>query len=81
MLLRVKYFARFREITGKEEEDIVITSGSTVMDLKKRILRNYPGMSRYEKVLLVACNDQFANDDRKLSPDDTIAIFPPVSGG
>jgi molybdopterin synthase sulfur carrier subunit len=81
MLLRVKYFARFREIVDREEEEIEITPGSTVLDLKRIILQLHPGMSSYEKFLLVACNDQFAADDRKFAPDDIVSIFPPVSGG
>ncbi|MGC8505667.1 MAG: molybdopterin converting factor subunit 1 [Thermoplasmata archaeon] len=81
MLLRVKYFARFREIAGLEEEDLEITSGSTVKDLKRSILSLHPGLSSYENTLIVARNEQFADDSVKVSQDDTIAVFPPVSGG
>jgi molybdopterin synthase sulfur carrier subunit len=81
MLLKVKYFARFREIAGMEEEEIEIVSGSTVRDLKRSILSLHPGMSSYENTLIVARNEQFADDNVKMSPDDIIAVFPPVSGG
>ena len=53
---------------------------NSVSELKKMISKNYPEFSKLSS-LAVAVNNEYAQDDVKLSTDDEIAIIPPVSGG
>ena len=53
---------------------------NSVSELKKMISKNYPEFSKLS-YLAVAVNNEYAQDDVKLSTDDEIAIIPPVSGG
>ncbi|OWP57379.1 MAG: hypothetical protein B2I17_01730 [Thermoplasmatales archaeon B_DKE] len=81
MLLKVKYFARFRELAGKGEEDFEVGDGINVLDLKKMILNDHPLLLSYESSMIVARNDNFARDEEYLRAGDEIDFFPPVSGG
>lgn len=81
MLLKVKYFARFRELAGKSEEAVEMRESAMVLDLKKLILHDHPLLSSYESSMIVARNENFARDDDYLQAGDEIDFFPPVSGG
>lgn len=81
MLLKVKYFARFSELTGKREENIEIGNESCILDLKKRILVEHPLLKSYESTMVVAKNETFAAETDKLNSGDMVYLFPPVSGG
>ena len=81
MLLKVKYFARFRELAGKSEEAVELQESAIVLDLKKMILHEHPLLSSYGSSMIVARNENFATDDENLQAGDEIDFFPPASGG
>jgi molybdopterin converting factor subunit 1 len=81
MLLKVKYFARFSELTGKNEETLEVDDSTSVLDLKQRIMTDYPLLKRYESSMVLAKNENFTRDNEKLNSGDSIYLFPPVSGG
>lgn len=78
--MKVRYFARFRELTGKESEEIQIQPGLSLSQVISEVTRLNPSLAS-EKNLMIAVNEKFASEDTIVSEDDQIAIFPRVSGG
>jgi len=78
--VRVKYFASFRDMTGKTEESLEVPEGITVEGLREHIKGLYVKMARREQVL-VAVNGVFVPLETVVREGDDVAFFPPVSGG
>ncbi|MCL4447951.1 MAG: MoaD/ThiS family protein [Thermoplasmatales archaeon] len=79
MRVHIKYYAKYRDSTGKKEEDLEIGE-STVRDLLEMLKTKYPKLNG-EKTSLIALNNKFQKDETKISEGDVISVFPPVSGG
>ena len=81
MKIVVKYFALFRDITGTDQDTVVIGEESMVSDLLGSIRSKYPEMDKTKRDVLVSVNRNFASHEVRLKDGDEVAIFPPVSGG
>lgn len=81
MKIVVKYFALFRDITGTDQDTVVIAEGLSVSELLETIRTKYPDMEKTKRDVLVSVNRNFATHEVKLKDGDEVAIFPPVSGG
>ncbi|MFA9459844.1 molybdopterin converting factor subunit 1 [Thiohalorhabdus methylotrophus] len=83
-MIKVLYFAAIREQLGVGEEQVAPESLATVSDLLE-LLRNrggaYAEVLSPERRVLVAVNQEYADDARSLSDGDEVALFPPVTGG
>jgi molybdopterin synthase catalytic subunit len=55
--------------------------GATVADVLAKVMAIHQPMSTLSDQLLVAVNENYAGRDAPVCAGDTIAIFPPVSGG
>lgn len=77
MSVRVKYFASLRETIGRSDDELSITSTTTVAEVWKQATHNMQQPDR----LLVAVNQEYANFDNEVSDGDEVAFFPPVTGG
>ena len=78
--IRVKYFASFRDITGRREETLEVPDGVTVEGLREHVKGLYERMAGRDQVL-VAVNGVFAPLETVVVEGDEVAFFPPVSGG
>ncbi len=77
-MIKVHYFARLRELTGKSEE--VLTHDSmTVEDLLNWAELTYPGFGK--GTIHVAVNEEYALPTDVIQSGDVCAFIPPVSGG
>lgn len=76
-MITLLYFAGFKEIIGKQEEQIAY-AGHTVKELLEHIQSKYDGIS---DVIHVAVNEEYATLDDVLQENDVVAFIPPVSGG
>lgn len=79
MTLVVLYFAGLRDLVGKAEERISVSSNSTVEQVLSEIKKIHPQM-RFEGVRC-ALNEEFVELDQVAGDGDTLALIPPVSGG
>jgi molybdopterin synthase catalytic subunit len=52
-----------------------------VGDVVARLEERYPGLVPFDRVLLAAVNEAYADRSEPVGDGDTVAIFPPVSGG
>jgi len=78
--VRVRYYASFRDMTGKTEEWLEAPEGVTVQGIRDHVRGLYEKIARKDQVL-VAVNGSFTSLDRVIMEGDDVAFFPPVSGG
>lgn len=80
MNLEVLLFGITRDIIGGNSFKAPLTAGENVGDLKEYLFKNYPRLKELRS-LLIAVNNEYAEDDVALSAHDEVALIPPVSGG
>lgn len=73
----MKYFASYREKTGKKDE--YIEGEFATLDTLLQYLRQLYNLDT--ETLMVAVNRRIVTSELKLSESDEVALFPPVSGG
>jgi len=76
----VKYFASFRDMTGRREETLEVPDGVTVEGLREHVKMLYEKIALKDQVL-VAVNGVFVPLETVVREGDEVAFFPPVSGG
>lgn len=82
--LKVKSFAILREIIGKEQITLQLPrkdEGTTIADLRIRILELYPKILAQRIPIGIAVNAKMVNDNFVINDLDEIALLPPISGG
>ena len=77
-MIKVNYFARLRELTGKGEESLERES-MTVAELLTWAEETYPGFGADN--VQVAVNEEYALKDDVIKSGDVCAFIPPVSVG
>jgi MoaE-MoaD fusion protein len=82
MTVRVRLFAVLRQRAGREAVDVELDEGATVADALAA-LAHEPGLTDVLARIPVrmAVNRDYADPETVLSPDDELALVPPVSGG
>ncbi|MBD8498634.1 molybdenum cofactor biosynthesis protein [Paenibacillus arenosi] len=82
MNYRIQCFASIAERIGRAE--LLLPSDSDtirVIELKQTLAAQYPEAAELIMRSFVAANQQYAPDDSIVTPEDELAIIPPVSGG
>jgi MoaE-MoaD fusion protein len=77
----VLLFGQAREIAGTNRTTLETPAGATVGEALAALERRYPALVPFDRVLLTAVNETYATRAESLADGDTLAIFPPVSGG
>lgn len=80
MNIKILLFGVTRDIIGDSILDIEISDNQSVGDMMKELKTRFPDLNRL-KSLLVAVNNEYAEEDKILNQSDEIALIPPVSGG
>ena len=78
-MINVKLFGIAKDIVGSSSLHID-QEISTVNDLLAYLKTEYPPFEKLTS-LLVAINDEYANNTAKIKSEDEVALIPPVSGG
>jgi molybdopterin converting factor subunit 1 len=82
MVIRVKLFARAKDLAGTEELRVELPAGATVADLRRQLAQIAPALAvGLLARSAIAADEEFADDGKVLRPAMTIALIPPVSGG
>lgn len=79
--IKVLLFGACRETAGVSEIDCELTAPATAASAWAAIKQQFAELERFERSALVAINEEHARMDQTLKDGDTLAIFPPVSGG
>jgi molybdopterin synthase sulfur carrier subunit len=88
-MVKVKLFANFREAAGEKEVDLAAT---TVKELLNNLVKKFQNLEplifedgELRDYVHIMVNGRHVNHleglDTPLKENDTVAIFPPVSGG
>ena len=80
MSLNILAFGIVKKFFGHHSIELEVQKGLTVAGLKGKLEIVYPDMKRLG-TYMIAVNDEYAEDDLVMHPEDEIAIIPPVSGG
>jgi molybdopterin synthase catalytic subunit len=76
MRVTVRLFAQLRERAGRGELELELPDGARVRDALAAVGDLAAGLP-----VVMAVNREYAAADDELSPDDELALVPPVSGG
>ena len=82
MKLQVKFFARYRDEAGTSKVEMEV-DGDKVEDIIDDVSKVYPDvLDEIENGNAnVSINGKYSDLSSKIEEGDTLAIFPPVSGG
>lgn len=76
MSIEVRFFARLREVAGRDGASVEATPGMTARQAWERTVDGpLPAHT------LVAINMEYARLDDAVADGDEVAFFPPVTGG
>jgi len=81
MNIRLKVFASVRDICGFDEKELTLPDGTTLDGLLDNLTEQHSGLSAKRTSLLMAVNEEYSTGAAILRDNDTVALFPPVSGG
>jgi MoaE-MoaD fusion protein len=79
--IKLLFFATLRDKAGVKSKEFQIPDTMSVLELKNKIIREYPGLQPSMESVVVAINREFAFDDFIIPDRAEVALFPPVSGG
>jgi molybdopterin converting factor subunit 1 len=81
MTVRVRLFARAKDLAGTDAVAVTLSPGATVGDLRRRLAADHPALAGLLSRCAVAVADEFAEDSLPLPAGAEVALLPPVSGG
>ena len=79
MNVNVLFFASLREAADTRQLELSLENATTLRQLAERLEQDYQGLSL--RGSLCAVNERYADPEHLLNEGDTVAFFPPVSGG
>ena len=81
-MIRVQYFARYREVLGIDGEQLQRAALSNLEQLREH-LQSRGGVWQVlaEQNLMCARNQELCSRDTEIADGDEIAFFPTVTGG
>jgi molybdopterin converting factor subunit 1 len=81
MTVRVKLFARARDLAGMPEVVVTLPDGATVAELRRVLATEHPALAGLLTRSAIAVADDFAADSMRIHDGAEVALLPPVSGG
>ena len=81
MRVKVRLFARLRDLAGASELVRDVPSPATVQTVWDGLVAELPALLEYERTISVAVNAEYARMAADVSDGDEVAFLPPVSGG
>jgi molybdopterin synthase catalytic subunit len=81
MHVRVRLFARQREIAGTREVVVELPEGSTIEDAWAALVVLHPALAHGRPYVRYARNGRYTGPETALEEGDEVACIPPVAGG
>jgi len=79
--IRVRLFARQRELAGARELALELATGVTIEDAWSALVAEVPAIASGRPFVRFARNGDYADADTTLVDGDEVACIPPISGG
>ena len=81
MKVKVLYFGITHDLTGRAQDEVELSIGETLDALRRQCESRFPKLLTVGNSLILAVNQEIANDSMTLHDGDEVAFMPPVSGG
>jgi sulfur-carrier protein len=81
MMVRVRLFARARDLARANAVTVELPAGATVGDLRAALDEAYPALRPLLPRSAVAVAEEIAGDGVAIPAGVEVALLPPVSGG
>jgi molybdopterin synthase sulfur carrier subunit len=81
VIVRVRFFARYAELVGRDETAVELPPPATVGDVVRRVREAVPGAALLPERPLAAVNLHHATLDAPVRAGDEVAFLPPLAGG
>jgi molybdopterin converting factor subunit 1 len=81
MTVRVRLFARARDLVGADAVTVELPAGGTVGDVRAALGETCPELRPLLPRSAVAVAEEFAGDEVVIPAGAEVALLPPVSGG
>jgi sulfur-carrier protein len=81
MTIRVRLFARARDLAAADEVAVELPAGATVAELRTRLGKACPALRSLLARSAIAINEEFVEEKAPVPERATAALLPPVSGG
>ena len=81
MTVTLRLFAVARQRAGSAEIAVELPGPATVGDLRRAVAEQHPGLAPLLAGMMVAVENEYAEDDQKMREGQEVALIPPVSGG
>jgi molybdopterin converting factor small subunit len=79
--VRVRFFARYAELVGRDEMELAVAIPATVGDVISAVRAVLPGARELPDRPLAALNLRHAKLDAAVRGGDEVALLPPIAGG
>jgi sulfur-carrier protein len=79
--ITLKLFAAYQEAYGVPELVLQLPKGSTVADVRDRLIAEHPELEQWRNITRFGVNYNFVESDIVLQEGDEVVLIPPVSGG
>ncbi len=80
MKIQLLFFGITSDVTEKRSEELTISEGMNIGELKEKLVINYPKLKQHQS-FSIAINMEYGEDNMIIKNNDIIALIPPVSGG
>lgn len=81
MQIACLFFASLAEVAGTSRLQLEVADELTVEELVHQLEIRFPRLADYRGRFQIAVGEEFAEPQQVLSPQDEVALLPPVSGG
>ncbi|HUU85172.1 MAG TPA: MoaD/ThiS family protein [Phycisphaerae bacterium] len=81
MIVNVKFFAVYRDLTGEDTVQIECNAGTDGAALLDKLRERFPALASLQNPGRLAVNCEFAPLDTALQDQDEVTFIAPVSGG
>lgn len=79
--VRLLFFAVLRDITGQNETELELASGTRPREIWQQLRTQYARLADYVQPPMTAINQSYESPDAELHDGDELAFIPPVAGG
>lgn len=80
--INILFFATLRDKAGARSTQIEIPPGTTVYQLKAKLIEQFPNLDwQLMEHCLASVNQDYRADEDEIPAGAEVAFFPPVSGG
>lgn len=81
MKIKVLLYYHLKEKAGTGSLDIDINDGSTIKDLKQKLIIDFPGFRTHLDNVMILLNGKVVLDEDRLHEAASVSFLTPVGGG